>query len=106
MPKIRFILPNGDVQDHEAMTGHSIMQASRDAGVDSIIGECGGVLSCATCHVYIDEAWTNRTGPAGEPELELIECVVDPRPNSRLCCQILMSETLDGIVITVPKAQF
>jgi 2Fe-2S ferredoxin len=77
-------------------------------GVDGIVGECGGALSCATCHCYVDEAWTEKVGgPVNETEEELLEqASAEVKPNSRLSCQIDMTDALDGLVVHLPESQY
>ena len=82
----------------------NLMQAAVANGVPRVIGECGGCLSCATCHVYVDEAWIGKTGTAQGSESEMLEVVDAPRrSNSRLSCQIEISDSLDGLVLHVPN---
>jgi 2Fe-2S ferredoxin len=82
------------------------MKAAVDNDVAGIVADCGGAMTCATCHVYVDEAWQSRVGPPSELETSMLECVVDPQPNSRLSCQITITEALDGLVLHLPKRQF
>jgi 2Fe-2S ferredoxin len=82
------------------------MQAAVTNGVDGIVGECGGSAMCATCHVYVDEAFLDRLEPMSELEDELLESTASPRlPNSRLGCQISLTNALDGLVVKVPDRQ-
>ncbi|MFN3992107.1 MAG: 2Fe-2S iron-sulfur cluster-binding protein [Tabrizicola flagellatus] len=84
--------------------GESLMQAATRHGVPGIIGECGGSLSCATCHVVVDPAWADRAGPPGAFEEDMLDITEAGRePTSRLSCQIRMSAALDGIVVRVPQ---
>jgi 2Fe-2S ferredoxin len=73
---------------------------------DGILGECGGVMSCATCHCYIDDAWINLTGTASGTELEMIEASSNAKPNSRLSCQIKVTEALEGLTVHLPESQY
>lgn len=82
------------------------MQTAVNNMVDGIVAECGGCLSCATCHVYIDEAWRERVGPAAGDEQAMLALAVDPRDSSRLSCQIAVTDALDGLVVHMPEAQF
>ncbi|NGY05741.1 2Fe-2S iron-sulfur cluster-binding protein [Solimonas terrae] len=106
MPKIVFIQPDGSSQTVEAPVGQSLMEAATNNFVRGIVGECGGSCSCATCHLYIDEAWYAKLPPRDEMEEAMIEGAIDPGPTSRLGCQVLVKDELDGIVAHVPKAQF
>ena len=83
----------------------NLMQAAVANNVPRVIGECGGCLSCATCHVYVDGAWIGTTGTAQGSEAEMLDVVDAPRlPNSRLSCQIAISPKLDGLILHVPEA--
>ncbi|MFN4193087.1 MAG: 2Fe-2S iron-sulfur cluster-binding protein [Tabrizicola sp.] len=88
----------------EVPDGESLMQAATRHGVPGIIGECGGSLSCATCHVVVHPAWAERAGPPGAFEEDMLDITEAGRqPASRLSCQIRMSAGLDGIVVRVPQ---
>ena len=89
----------------DAETGKSLMQVARDNDVDGILGECGGSCACATCHVYVDDDWVDRVGGKSDTEQLMLEEVFDPQPNSRLSCQIKVSEELDGLVVRLPERQ-
>jgi ferredoxin, 2Fe-2S len=85
--------------------GQSLMEAATQRGVPGIIGECGGSMSCATCHVVVDPAWADRAGEAGPFEEDMLDITEAGRqPTSRLSCQLKMSADLDGIVVSVPEA--
>ncbi|MBI1180228.1 MAG: 2Fe-2S iron-sulfur cluster binding domain-containing protein [Alphaproteobacteria bacterium] len=105
---VKLIVIDAEGAEHvlDAEPGRSVMKAATDELLPGIMGECGGCLSCATCHGYVDEAWLSRLDPPGEEELDMLSCAVDVEPNSRLTCQIEMSEALDGLVIRLPAAQF
>jgi 2Fe-2S ferredoxin len=75
--------------------------------IDGIIGECGGALACATCHVYVDEAWFAKVGARSEMEGQMLDfSPVEVKPNSRLSCQLTMSAELDGLVVRMPDRQY
>lgn len=87
-------------------TGISLMEALRDNGHDEVLALCGGCCSCATCHVYIDEAWFGKTGPAGsDDEADLLGLAIERKPNSRLSCQIKVTAELDGLIVRMPVSQ-
>jgi 2Fe-2S ferredoxin len=86
----------------EAPVGQSVMETLRDAGVDGLLMLCGGVRSCATCHVVIDPAWMAAVGPPGDEENDLLDSIDNRTPTSRLSCQIQMSAALDGLHVTIP----
>lgn len=106
MAKITYIEFNGTEYVLDLPPGQSLMRGAVDNSVQGIVGDCGGNCSCATCHVYIDPDWLDRVGAKGEMEEALLEEVCDPRPNSRLACQVEVSEDLDGLVVRVPARQF
>lgn len=106
MPQVIYVSHDGNRQEVEVQSGTSVMQAAVDNMIDGIIGECGGSCSCATCHVYVDPAWVDRLPAADEMEKDMLACVLEPRPNSRLSCQIKMRPELDGLVIHTPESQF
>lgn len=101
--KATWTLPDGSELTAEVEEGTTLMAAAVDNSVPNIVGECGGCLSCATCHVYVDEAWTGRAGGPGEFEDSMLDVAeAERRDNSRLSCQITMSAELDGIRLIVP----
>ena len=78
------------------------MEAARDNDVANLLAECGGCLACGTCHVVVDDAWSGRLAPPDEFEQEMIGGLDQPRPNSRLSCQIALDVGLDGLSVLVP----
>jgi 2Fe-2S ferredoxin len=105
MPKVTFIQPDGRQSEVDALSGDSVMETAIDNDIDGIIAECGGACSCATCHVYVDEAWLEKLPPPDPLEDGMLDCVLDRRPTSRLSCQIRLSDALDGITVHVPESQ-
>jgi ferredoxin, 2Fe-2S len=105
MPRVYFNRIDGGVYEVDSTTGESLMQIAQNNAIPEIIGDCGGSLSCGTCHVYIDEAWTDRLPPPAANEKDMVECAVNPRENSRLSCQVFMTDELDGIVVRLPERQ-
>ena len=102
MPSVIFRLPEGDSRKVEVPVGNSVMQGAVAAGLDRIEAECGGAVTCATCHVHVDESWFERLPSADLAEADLLEMVEDYRSTSRLSCQIIMRDDLDGMVIGIP----
>jgi ferredoxin, 2Fe-2S len=101
--KATWSLPDGIKTTAEVKEGQSLMEAAVAIGIANIIGECGGNLSCATCHVYVSDEFAERTGKPGDFEDAMLDAAEAPRLlSSRLSCQIRMSPDLDGIVLTVP----
>lgn len=105
MPKITFIEHDGTVHDVEAEDGQTVMEAALRGSVSGIVAECGGSCTCATCHIYVDEAWLEKTGERSLDEDEQLDNAYDVRANSRLSCQIKMSEELDGLLVRTPSYQ-
>lgn len=107
MPHVILITPDGAPTDLSAKDGISLMRAAVDAGVDGIAADCGGCLSCATCHVYVDDDWLVRLPPPSTDELAMLEMTAaERRPGSRLSCQITLETSLDGLVVTLPATQY
>ena len=107
MAAVTYIQHDGSQQQVEVPTGDSVMQGAVRNNIDGIVGECGGALACATCHCYVDEAWTEKVGGPSEMESQMLEFSVSPaQPNSRLSCQIIVSDELNGLVVRLPEAQF
>lgn len=99
--KINFTLENGSHEEVEAADGESMMKAAVRHGVPGIEGECGGEMSCGTCHVFVHSPWKERLRPQSADELDLLSVDDDATDDSRLSCQIRMSESLDGVEATV-----
>ena len=103
--KVTWKLPDGSETEAEVEEGQSLMQAAVANEVPYVIGECGGSLSCATCHVIVPEAWRAATGEPGELEDAMLEVTAAPRrEGSRLSCQIEARGELDGLVLIVPES--
>jgi 2Fe-2S ferredoxin len=105
MPKVTYIQPNGSERTIEARAGTTLMEAAIDNDVAGIVAECGGACSCATCHVYVDAAWAPKLTPPDAQEDGMLDCVLDRRETSRLSCQIVLTDELDGIVLHVADEQ-
>ena len=105
MAKITYIEHSGAEHVLDIPVGLSVMQGAVTNRVRGIIGECGGCCSCATCHVYVDPVWLGRVGEISEMEEVMLEEVIDQEPNSRLSCQIRVTDELDGLIVRLPKKQ-
>ena len=105
MAKITFIAADGARYEVGAENGSTVMENAIRNGVPGIEAECGGACACATCHVYVDEAFRAATGEPEPMEQDMLDFAYDVRPNSRLSCQIRVSDALDGLVVTVPERQ-
>ncbi len=106
MTKIVFISADGERTEVDARPGISVMQAARDGGIDSVTAECGGCLSCATCHAYVTDAWVVKIPGPKPDEVVMLECVAEPRATSRLTCQIIVNEAMDGLELELPESQY
>lgn len=103
MPMIHWQLPDGRRISEVVSEGTHLMDAAQFAGVPTVSGECGGCLSCATCHVVVDAAWAERVGCADANEAAMLEATEVPRqPHSRLSCQIFARADLDGLLLHIP----
>ncbi|MHB9879749.1 2Fe-2S iron-sulfur cluster-binding protein [Pacificimonas sp. ICDLI1SI03] len=101
MPKLIVVTRDGTENNVEAEAGLSVMENIRDAGFDELLALCGGCCSCATCHVHVAEDWLAKVGPPNEDEEDLLESSDHKRANSRLSCQIDMTEELDGLKVQI-----
>ena len=101
MPKITFIEHNGTPHTVEIAVGKSVMQAAVDNNVPGIDADCGGECACATCHVYVNDGWFEKLPAPSEAEIDMLDMALAVEPSSRLSCQIICSETTDGIKVTV-----
>lgn len=106
MPKITFVDYQGEARSIDASNGDTVMEAATSNDVPGIDADCGGACACATCHVYVDEAWVEIVGKPGDLEAEMLEVAEDVKPNSRLSCQMHISDDMDGLVVTTPESQF
>ncbi len=106
MAKITFIAHDGTETVVEAEPGMTVMEAAVKNSVPGIEAECGGACACATCHVYVDDAWREKTGPPSEMEEDMLDFAFEVRESSRLSCQIKVVEELDGLVVRTPEKQF
>lgn len=106
MAKITFIQHDGKSQTIEAEKGLTVMEAAKKNMVPGIDAECGGACACATCHVYVDPAWMGVVGKPAEMEADMLDFAFDVRDESRLSCQIKVSDAIDGLVLRVPAKQF
>lgn len=105
MAKITFVEHNGARHEVSAENGSTVMEAAIRNSVPGIEAECGGACACATCHVYVEDAWVDAVGKAAPMEEDMLDFAFDVRPNSRLSCQIKVSDALDGLVVHTPERQ-
>jgi 2Fe-2S ferredoxin len=105
MAKITYIGADGTRYEVEAENGSTVMENAIRNGVPGIEAECGGACACATCHVYVDEEWRALTGAPEPMEEDMLDFAYELKPNSRLSCQIQVTDEMDGLVVTVPPRQ-
>jgi 2Fe-2S ferredoxin len=105
MPKITFKSHRGEEKIVAADTGMSVMEAAVRNNVRGIDADCGGACACATCHIYIDDAWLQRLGPRTDMEASMLDLAEGVRDNSRLACQIKITPELDGLCVVTPASQ-
>jgi 2Fe-2S ferredoxin len=105
MTKITFVQTDGERIETEAQLGSTVMETAIMNGVPGVIAECGGACTCATCHVYVDDAWTEAVGGPSAMEEDMLDFAFDVKATSRLSCQIKVKDHLDGLVVHVPSRQ-
>ncbi len=105
MPKITFFTHEGKEFTVEAPVGSTVMEAAIRNSVPGIEAECGGACACATCHVYVDKAWQEKTGEPSPNEEDMLDFAFEVRPNSRLSCQIRLRDEFDGLIVRIPERQ-
>ncbi len=106
MPSVTYVLPSGISRKIDVPSGMSVMQAALNYKVQGILGECGGYCMCATCHIYVDVPFLDRIPRANDNEKFMLSIAAEgPETNSRLSCQIKMTENLDGIIVRLPGNQ-
>jgi ferredoxin, 2Fe-2S len=105
MAKITYIDSNGTARTIDAEVGTTVMESAIRNAIPGIEAECGGACACATCHVYVDEAWKEKTGEPSPMEEDMLDFAFDVRPTSRLSCQIPVTQDLDGLIVSTPPRQ-
>ena len=105
MAKVTYIEHNGTSHTIEVRNGLSVMEGAVKNNLPGIDADCGGACACATCHVYVDEAWTAQTGSPSAMEESMLDFASEVLPTSRLSCQITVTDALDGLVVRMPASQ-
>ena len=105
MPKITYIDTSNNKKTIEIENGLSVIEGAVQNNIPGIDADCGGGMACATCHVYVKEEWFNKIPKAEDAEQDMIDMAFEPKKNSRLSCQIIVSEDLDGLIVTTPSKQ-
>ena len=105
MAKITYISHDGKKNVVEVSTGFSVMEGALQNNIRGIDADCGGSMACATCHVYVEEKWLNKLTKVEDAEVDMIDMAFEPKKNSRLSCQLIVSNDLDGLTVTTPEKQ-
>ena len=105
MPKITYIENNGKSHTVEVDKGLTVMEGAVQNNISGIDADCGGSMACATCHVYVKEDWFDKVNKKNEGEDDMLDQAYEPKKNSRLSCQIIVSDDLDGLVVDMPEKQ-
>jgi ferredoxin, 2Fe-2S len=106
MPRITYIEPDGRRVTLDLKPGQSLMRAAMDAGLEGIEAQCGGNCACATCHCYVQSEWLDKLKPPSDDEQFMLSNVAaERRPNSRLSCQLIAEDALDGLTVQLPDRQ-
>ena len=105
MTKITYIEHNGKEHTIDVQNGLTVMEGAVQNDIPGIDADCGGSMACATCHVYVKDDWYNKLDEKSEGEDDMIDQAYEPKKNSRLSCQIIVSDDLDGLVVDMPEKQ-
>ena len=105
MPKITYIDSSGNRKEIEVQKGLTVMEGAIQNNIPGIDADCGGAMACATCHVYVKEEWFNKLPKKEDGEEDMLDMAFEPKKNSRLSCQLMVSEQLDGLVVDLPEKQ-
>ena len=105
MAKITYIEHNGRSHTVDVSNGLSVMEGAVQNNIPGIDADCGGSMACATCHVYVKEEWFNKLPKKEDGEEDMLDMAFEPKKNSRLSCQLMVSDQLDGLVVNLPEKQ-
>ena len=105
MPKITYIDDQENSKTIEVENGLSVMEGAIQNNIPGIDADCGGSMACATCHVYVEEKWLNKLPRAEDAENDMIDMAFEPKKNSRLSCQLIVTDDLDGLIVNTPAKQ-
>ena len=105
MTKITYIEHNGKIHSIEVANGLTVMEGAVQNNIPGIDADCGGSMACATCHVYVKEEWFNKLPKKEDGEEDMLDMAFEPKKNSRLSCQLMVSDQLDGLVVNLPEKQ-
>ena len=105
MPKITYKDNQGNSKTIEVENGLSVMEGAIQHNVSGIDADCGGSMACATCHVYVEDKWLDKLPKAEDAEVDMIDMAYEPKKNSRLSCQLIVSDELEGLTVITPEKQ-
>ena len=105
MPKITYLDNQGNSKTIDVENGLTVMEGAIQNDIPGIDADCGGSMACATCHVYVEDKWLDKIPEAEEAEVDMIDMAFEPKKNSRLSCQILITDELNGLTVTTPEKQ-
>ena len=105
MPKVTYIDYQGSSKTIDIENGLTVMEGAIQNDIPGIDADCGGSMACATCHVYVEEKWLDKIPKAEEAEVDMIDMAFEPKKNSRLSCQIIVTDELDGLIVKTPEKQ-
>ena len=105
MSKITYFDSSGNSKTIDVANGLSVMEGAIQNNIPGIDADCGGGMACATCHVYVKEEWLNKLNKPEDAEQDMIDMAFEPKKNSRLSCQLIVSDKLDGLIVTTPSKQ-
>ena len=105
MPKITYIEHNGKSHDIDVANGLTVMEGAVQNNIPGIDADCGGSCACATCHVYVDEKWFGKLKEKESAEEDMLDMAFEPKKNSRLSCQLIVTDQLEGLVVNLPEKQ-
>ena len=105
MPKITYFNNQGNSKTIDVENGLTVMEGAIQNDISGIDADCGGSMACATCHVYVEERWLDKIPKAEEAEIDMIDMAFEPKKNSRLSCQLIITNELDGLTVTTPEKQ-
>ena len=105
MPKITYKDKEGNSKTIEVENGLSVMEGAIQNDISGIDADCGGAMACATCHVYVEEKWLDKLPKVDDAEVDMIDMAHEPKKNSRLSCQLIVTDELEGLVVTTPEKQ-
>ena len=105
MTKITYITHDSTTHEIDVQNGLTVMEGAIQKDIPGIDADCGGSMACATCHVYVEEKWLSKLPEAEDAEVDMIDMAFEPKKNSRLSCQLIVTDDLDGLTVTTPAKQ-